>query len=67
MLGKILFCLEHGSELGWFIYPDDLSVLLLLPGKQPVLYPAAAALSVLSGLEISLTVEQVFAWLKMGK
>ena len=67
VLGKILFCLEHGSELGWFIDPDDLSILFLLPEKQPILYRAAAVLPVLSGLEISITVEQVFAWLKMGR
>ena len=65
VLEKILFCLENGSELGWFIDPDDLSILFLLPEKQPVIYRSEALLPVLSGLELTLSVKQVFAWLKM--
>ncbi|MEB3281963.1 MAG: Uma2 family endonuclease, partial [Lyngbya sp.] len=37
VLGNILHCLEYGSHLGWFIDPDDQSILLLRPQQQPSL------------------------------
>jgi Uma2 family endonuclease len=66
VLGNILHCLEHGSLLGWFIDPDDLSILVLLPQQQPVLCRENHLLPVLPNLELTLTVNQVFSWLKMG-
>ena len=35
VLGNILHCLEHGSRLGWFVDPDDLSILFFLPSNSP--------------------------------
>lgn len=66
VLGNLLHCLEHGSRLGWFIDPDDLSILGLQPQQQPVLCQGEQALPVLPEIELSLTVNQVFGWLKMG-
>ncbi|MEO1622096.1 MAG: Uma2 family endonuclease, partial [Cyanobacteria bacterium J06632_3] len=40
VLGNILHCLEHGSHLGWFVDPDDLSILYFLQQQQPVLCQA---------------------------
>ncbi|MEO1683972.1 MAG: Uma2 family endonuclease, partial [Cyanobacteria bacterium J06631_12] len=62
----ILHCLEHGSHLGWFIDPDDPSILYFLPQQQPVLCRADQRLPVLPNLELTFTVDQVFSWLKMG-
>lgn len=35
--GNILHCLNHGSRLGWLIDPDERSLLVYPPGKQPQL------------------------------
>jgi len=66
VLGNLLYCLEHGSDLGWFIDPDDVSILVLLSQQQPVLYQGDRALPVLQDLELTLSVNQVFGWLKMN-
>lgn len=74
VIGNILHCLRHGCRLGWFIDPDDYSVLVFLPGQQPELIqhsvsaalPKEARLPVLAEIELELTVDQVFGCLKMG-
>lgn len=67
VIGNILHCLKYGSRLGWFIEPDDLSILVFFPEKQPLLLQGDDSLPVLPELELALTVKQVFSWLKMGK
>lgn len=67
VIGNILHCLEFGSRLGWFIDPDDLSILVFLPGRQPVLLQQDDSLPVLPEIELALTVNQVFGWLKMAR
>jgi Uma2 family endonuclease len=57
---------EYGSRLGWFIDPDDLSILVFVPEQQPVLLQGEDSLPVLPEIELALTVNQVFGWLKMG-
>jgi Uma2 family endonuclease len=66
VIGNILHCLKSGSRLGWFIDPDDLSILVFLPEQQPVLLQGNDSLPVLPEIELALTVNQVFGWLKMG-
>ncbi len=66
VIGNILHCLKSGSRLGWFVDPDDLSILVFLPDQQPVLLQGGDFLPVLSEIELALTVNQVFGWLKMG-
>jgi Uma2 family endonuclease len=66
VIGNILHCLKYGSRLGWFIDPDDLSILVFLPNQQPVLLQGDDSLPVLPEIELALTVNQVFGWLKMG-
>jgi Uma2 family endonuclease len=65
VIGNILYCLEHGGLLGWFIDPDDFSILGFQPGQQPILYQGNDRLPMLVGVDLELTVEQVFGWLKM--
>lgn len=64
--GNILHCLKHGSQLGWLIDPDDRSVLIFLPNQQPELYQESERLIVLDGIDLQLTAEQIFSWLKMS-
>ena len=63
--GNILHCLKHGTQLGWLIDPDDRSVLVFLPNQQPELHQGDNRLTVLDGIKLQLTAEQVFGWLKM--
>ncbi|MBD2579973.1 Uma2 family endonuclease [Oscillatoria sp. FACHB-1406] len=65
VIGKILYCIENGSELGWFLDPDDASVLVFGRDRQPIVCENKETLPVLEGIELKLTPEQVFSWLKM--
>ncbi|MDJ0661701.1 MAG: Uma2 family endonuclease [Crocosphaera sp.] len=66
VLGNILHCLEYGCHLGWFIDPDDLSILCLRPQQQPSLAQKNQLLPVYPQLDLELTVSQVFGWLNMN-
>ncbi|MCC5641683.1 Uma2 family endonuclease [Nostoc sp. CHAB 5824] len=63
VLSKLLHCSRNGTELGWLINPEDESVLGIFPGQRVELYDAAEKLPILDGIELELTVEQVFGWL----
>ncbi len=63
--GNILHCLSHGCQLGWLVDPDDKSILIFLPNRQPKLFKGSDKLTVLDGIDLELTAEEVFGWLKM--
>jgi Uma2 family endonuclease len=65
--GNILHALKYGCQLGWLLDPDDRSILVFLPQQQPELRNNRDALIGLQGIPLTLTVEQVFGWLKMKK
>ncbi len=67
VLGNMLHRLDYGSRLGWFIDPDDFSILVLLPQQQPVLLQGDDSLPVLAEIELTLTVNEVFGCLKMRR
>lgn len=65
---NILHCLNHGCQLGWLIDPEDRSVVMYPPGKQPIfvgnlddwlMVPGFA-----SALQLSLT--DLWSWLQVG-
>ncbi|MDJ0510328.1 MAG: Uma2 family endonuclease [Crocosphaera sp.] len=62
---NILHCLKYGCQLGWLIDPDDRSILIFQPEKQPEFCHRNDSLLVLDGINLHLTAEQVFNWLKM--
>ncbi|ALB43163.1 hypothetical protein AA650_24335 [Anabaena sp. WA102] len=66
VIGNILYCMEHGCKLGWFLDPDDLSILVFLCDRQPILMEKTDILPVLAGVDLKLTVDDVFGWLKMA-
>ena len=66
VIGNILYCMERGSQLGWFIDPDDLSILVFLRDRQPILMEKDDTLPVLERIELNLTVDRLFGWIKMG-
>jgi Uma2 family endonuclease len=63
--GNILHCLKHGCLLVWLVDPGDRSILLLQPNRQPEIRYGQDALIVLEGIDLTLTVENIFGWLKM--
>jgi Uma2 family endonuclease len=64
--GNILYCLEHGCQLGWLVDPGDRSILIFQPNQQPRLFTRGDVLTVLPNISLSLTATEVFGWLKMG-
>lgn len=65
VIGNILHCLQHGCQLEWFVDPDDHSILVFMPNQQPELLQGSDRLPLLAGIELELTADQVFGWLKM--
>ncbi len=52
-------------NFGWLINLEDESVLGIFPGQRVELYEGADKLPILDGIELELTVEQVFGWLSL--
>ncbi|MEQ8386606.1 MAG: Uma2 family endonuclease [Coleofasciculus sp. A1-SPW-01] len=66
VIDNILFCLNHGTKLGWFIEPDDESVMVFQPNQLPVVKYEADSLPILDNLgDWQLTVADVFSWLNL--
>ncbi|GAX43106.1 hypothetical protein NIES4075_41180 [Tolypothrix sp. NIES-4075] len=66
VLSNLLHCSRNGTELGWLIYPEDESVLAVFPGQRVEIYTGASQLPILNGIELELTVEEVFSWLNLS-
>lgn len=62
--GNILHCLKNGSELGWLIDPSERSIIVYQPNSLPSILTASDTLPVISGMNLTLCVDDVFAWLK---
>jgi len=67
VIDNILYCLKHGSKLGWMLDPDDYSVLIFAPRQEPEICRADAQLKVIDGIQLTLTPQQIFGWLKVGQ
>jgi Uma2 family endonuclease len=65
VLRNLLHCSRNGTELGWLILPDEDSILTILPNQRIELLGGTDQLPVLSNINLSLTVEQVFSWLNL--
>jgi Uma2 family endonuclease len=66
VIGNILYCLQYGSQLGWLIDPADRSILVFQPGEQPQLLQGSDRLFELEDIDLELTVDNIFGWLKMS-
>ncbi len=62
--GNILHCIKHGTKLGWLVDPNERSILVYQPNNLPDLLSGTDALPMLAGVNITFTVDDVFAWLK---
>jgi Uma2 family endonuclease len=66
VLGNLLHCSEHGTELGWLLNPSEESILVVFADQRVQLLSGDRPLPVLNDIPLSLTVEQVFSWLKLS-
>jgi Uma2 family endonuclease len=65
VLRKLLHCSQNGTELGWLLFPEDASILTILPNQRVEMLTGTDQLPILSNIDLSLTVEQVFSWLNL--
>jgi Uma2 family endonuclease len=63
VLANLLHCIENGTELGWLLNPEDESVLVV-SDRSIQIFKGADQLPVLNGINLELTAEQIFGWLK---
>jgi Uma2 family endonuclease len=66
VISNLLYCLENGSQLAWFLDPDEQSMLIFLGDRQPIFMEGDEIPPALEGINLGLTVAQIFSWLKMG-
>jgi Uma2 family endonuclease len=64
---KILHSLRHGSQMGWLIDPDERVVLVYCPDSLPDELVGDASLPCLQEINLKLTVEQIFNWLRIER
>lgn len=62
--GNILHCLRNGSRLGWLLDADERSILVFQPDRLPDLLIGTDELPVLAGINLNLSVDEVFSWLR---
>jgi Uma2 family endonuclease len=69
VINNILFCLNHGTRLGWLIDPEEKTVIIFRPDQQPIAMEENS--DVLPVLELlgdwQLTLEELFGWLSFDK
>jgi Uma2 family endonuclease len=65
VLAKLLYCAEYGTELGWLLDAEDESILVVDSDRRVKEFKNSDRLSVLTGIDLELTVEQVFSWLSL--
>jgi Uma2 family endonuclease len=65
VIDNLLHCIRNGCQLGWMIDPDDYSVLIFAPQREPNICRGACQLQGLAGVDMELTAEQIFTWLKI--
>lgn len=66
VLPKIINCCQQGTELGWLIDPSEEAIWVVFPDRQIEIFTENTQLPVMTGLDLSITTNQVFDWLKFG-
>ncbi len=65
VLAKLLHCAEYGTELGWLLDAEDESILVVDSDRRVKEFTNSDRLPVLLGVDLELTVQQVFSWLSL--
>jgi Uma2 family endonuclease len=63
---KIIYCLQHGTEMGWIVDPFDRSIVVLQPNQLPLFCEGSDRLPILAPIALELTCEQIFGWLRIN-
>jgi len=64
---NLLHVLRNGGQLGWLIDPMEKVVLVFQPGQLPDEMTGNEVLPVLAGVELELTVNHLFSWLRQSR
>jgi Uma2 family endonuclease len=64
VLANLLHCIEHGTELGWLLDPEDENILVIFSDRSIQIFEGTQTLPVLNGIDLKLTAEQIFEWLR---
>jgi Uma2 family endonuclease len=64
VIRNILHCLNYGTSLGWLIYPVDRIILAFPANTSPVELSGSDSLPVMPGLDLTITVDDVFGLLQ---
>ena len=64
---NILHCLKHGTQMGWLIDPSEQTVFVYRPGQETEVFdkPDERLPMPPFANQLSLTIKELFAWLKM--
>jgi Uma2 family endonuclease len=66
VIGKIIFALNQGTQLGWLIDPQDESVMIFEPNQFPEIKSGNETLKVLEIIkDWYLSPQEIFAWLNI--
>ncbi|MFM7369826.1 MAG: Uma2 family endonuclease [Sphaerospermopsis kisseleviana] len=65
VLAKLLHCAEYGTELGWLLDAEDESILVVDSDRRVRELKNSDQLPVLTGVELDITVQEVFSWLNL--
>lgn len=67
VINKIIFCINQGTKLGWFIDPNDKSVMVFQPNQLPAVKYDNDKLPVLDVLaDWQIRAADIFSWLKVN-
>jgi Uma2 family endonuclease len=63
VLANILHCIENGTELGWMLDPEEQNIFVISSDRRIHMFKAEQSALFLSGINLTLTVTQIFDWL----
>jgi Uma2 family endonuclease len=63
VLANILHCIENGTELGWMLDPEEQNIFVISSDRRIQMFKGSQSVPVLTGIELDLTVAQIFEWL----
>jgi Uma2 family endonuclease len=65
VIKSILYCLKHGTQMGWLIDPDEKTVLVFCPKQETQVFDVPEVLVPVPSFasELQISVKDLFAWL----
>ncbi|MBE9144177.1 Uma2 family endonuclease [Planktothrix mougeotii] len=65
VIKNILHCLQHGTQMGWLIHPEEQTIFVYYPQRQPEVFDQPERLLPVPDFagQLELKVEELFGWL----